>query len=162
MHDIRDVMAGTAVPGHRVLVIAQDDHVPPLSVADHLAENGHDVSIVYATHQPAPLLGRYIIGAILGRLDERDVKFHFMKEVVGIHRAGVEVRNVYSWKSRTLEGFDSIVLACGSESDAALYEELRKDLPDVHVLGDAYAPRRLVFATRQAYALAQELAEKSA
>ena len=27
----------------------------------------------------------------------------------------------------------------------------------VHLLGDAYAPRRLVFATRQAYALAEEL-----
>lgn len=29
---------------------------------------------------------------------------------------------------------------------------------EAHVLGDAYPPRRLVFATRQAYALARELA----
>lgn len=162
VHDIRDVLAGSAEPGPRVLVVAQDDHVPPLSVADHLATRGHEVSVVYATHQPAPLLGRYIIGAILGRLDERDVKFHFMEEVVGIDGADVRVRNVYSWKTRTLSGFDSVVLACGSESDARLYEELRTALPDVHVLGDAYAPRRLVFATRQAYALAEQLAEKSA
>jgi hypothetical protein len=30
-------------------------------------------------------------------------------------------------------------------------------MPNVHLLGDAYAPRRLVFATRQAYALARLL-----
>ena len=29
--------------------------------------------------------------------------------------------------------------------------------PRQHILGDAYAPRRLVFATRQAYALAELL-----
>ena len=50
------------------------------------------------------------------------------------------------------------MLACGSQSDSALYDELRGRHPEVHVLGDAYAPRRLVFATRQAYALARELA----
>ena len=36
--DIRDVLAGRVTAGHRVLVIAQDDHVAPLSVADFLAE----------------------------------------------------------------------------------------------------------------------------
>ena len=49
------------------------------------------------------------------------------------------------------------MLACGSVSDSALYDELKRRLPEVHVLGDAYAPRRLVFATRQAYALAESL-----
>jgi hypothetical protein len=32
----------------------------------------------------------------------------------------------------------------------------------VHVLGDAYAPRRLVFATRQAYALAEQVVSAAA
>ena len=50
-----------------------------------------------------------------------------------------------------------MVLACGSVSESSLYDELRTELPDVHILGDAYAPRRLVFATRQAYALAEQL-----
>jgi 2,4-dienoyl-CoA reductase-like NADH-dependent reductase (Old Yellow Enzyme family)/thioredoxin reductase len=155
--DIRDVLAERTTPGRRVLVVAQDDHVAPLSVADFLAERGHDVSVVYATQQPAPLLGRYIIGGILGRLDARDVRFSFMEEVVSIGERTVDVRNVYSLRTRTLGEFDSVVLACGSVSDSSLYDALRGELPDVHVLGDAYAPRRLVFATRQAYALAEQL-----
>jgi hypothetical protein len=41
-------------------------------------------------------------------------------------------------------------LACGSVSNDSLYHELRHRHPAVHALGDAYAPRRLSFATRQA------------
>lgn len=157
VHEIRAVLAGEVETGERVLVVAQDDHVPPLSVADHLAQQGKQVTVVYATHQPAPLLGRYYIGAILGRLDAADVRFVFMEEVVGIDGGTVATRNVYSGKERELGEFDSVVLACGSVSDATLYDELRGRHPEVHVLGDAYAPRRLVFATKQAWALAQQI-----
>jgi NADPH-dependent 2,4-dienoyl-CoA reductase/sulfur reductase-like enzyme len=155
--DIRDVLGGTDVPGRRVLVVAQDDHVAPLSVADHLAGQGHEVTLVYATQQAAPLMGRYIIGGILGRLDEQGVKFRFSEEVTAIGEHTAEVRNVYSWRPSTIGDFDSVVLACGSVSESSLFDELTTELPDVHILGDAYAPRRLVFATRQAWALAKQL-----
>ncbi|MET7392878.1 FAD-dependent oxidoreductase [Dactylosporangium sp. NPDC005572] len=160
--DIRDVLLGTARPGRRVLVIAQDDHVAPLSVADFLSERGHQVTMVYATQGPAPLLGRYIIGGILGRLSHQDVRMHFMEEVVGIGADTVQTRNVYSMRTRTLGTFDSVVLACGSVSDSALFAGLKHRRSEVHILGDAYAPRRLVFATRQAYALARLLVPASA
>jgi NADPH-dependent 2,4-dienoyl-CoA reductase/sulfur reductase-like enzyme len=155
--DIRDVLAGTMHAGRRVVIIAQDDHVAPLSVADYLSESGHDVTIVYATQGPAPLLGRYIIGGILGRLDAKGVKLRFMEEALRIDRTTVETRNVYSWRTQTLGEFDSVVLACGSVSDSTLFDTLKHRLLEIHILGDAYAPRRLVFATRQARALAELL-----
>jgi 2,4-dienoyl-CoA reductase-like NADH-dependent reductase (Old Yellow Enzyme family)/thioredoxin reductase len=160
--DIRDVLADLVTPGHRVLVVAQDDHVAPLSVADFLAERGHRVTVVYATQQPAPLMGRYIIGGILGRLDAKDVTLRFTEEVVAIGERTAELRNVYSLRTRPSDEFDSVVLACGSVSESSLYDALRPELPDVHVLGDAYAPRRLVFATRQAYALAEQVVSAAA
>ncbi len=157
--DVRDVLAGRVRTGHRVLVVAQDDHVAPLSVADHLSGLGHDVTVTYATAGPAPLLGRYIIGGILGRLDAQGVRMRFMEEVVAINAGSFRVRNVYSHREETVAGFDSVVLACGSVSDSSLYDTLRAagSVADLHVLGDAYAPRRLVFATKQAYALAELL-----
>ncbi|MFI5074245.1 MAG: FAD-dependent oxidoreductase [Actinomycetales bacterium] len=155
--DVRAVLAGHARVGARVLVVAQDDHVAPLSVADLLSGQGHEVVLTYATAGPAPLLGRYIVGGILGRLDAQGVRMRFMEEVVAIRGSSVVVRNVYSLREETVGGFDSVVLACGSVSDSALYDELKPRLGSVHVLGDAYAPRRLVFATKQAYALAELL-----
>jgi 2,4-dienoyl-CoA reductase-like NADH-dependent reductase (Old Yellow Enzyme family)/thioredoxin reductase len=155
--DVRDVLAGRAAVGPRVLVVAQDDHVAPLSVADLLSGRGHEVVLTYATTGPAPLLGRYIVGGILGRLDGQGVRMRFMEEVVALSGSEAVVRNVYSLREDTIGHFDSVVLACGSVSDATLYEDLKARLPAVHVLGDAYAPRRLVFATKQAYALAELL-----
>ena len=153
----RDVLAGRTTVGSRVLVVAQDDHVAPLSVADLLSSQGHEVVLIYATAGPAPLLGRYIVGGILGRLDAQGVRMRFMEEVVAIGDSSVVVRNVYSLREESVDGFESVVLACGSVSDSGLYDELKPRLGSVHVLGDAYAPRRLVFATKQAYALAELL-----
>jgi 2,4-dienoyl-CoA reductase-like NADH-dependent reductase (Old Yellow Enzyme family)/thioredoxin reductase len=159
VHDIRDVLTGAAVVGRRVLVVAQDDHMPPLSVADHLASQGHQVTVVYATPAPATLLSRYILGGIMGRLDLQGVRIRVMEEVSAISAGAVTVRNVYSWRESEIGDIDSVVLACGGVSDTRLFDDLKSELPDVHLLGDAYAPRRLVFATRQAYALAQLLAK---
>jgi 2,4-dienoyl-CoA reductase-like NADH-dependent reductase (Old Yellow Enzyme family)/thioredoxin reductase len=157
--EIRDVLNGTAVPGRRVVVVAQDDHMPPLAVADHLSSRGHEVTVVYGTNGPAQLLGRYIIGGILGRLSTQQVTFRCMEEVIAIGSGTITTRNVYSGVQDRLEGIDSVVLACGGVSENGLFEELRELRGDVHLLGDAFAPRRLVFATRQAYALAKVLRE---
>ena len=154
VHDSREVLDGTVVPGKRVLVVAQDDHMPPLAVADFLATAGHEVTVVYATNGPAPLLTRYIIGGILARLDNAGVKLRYTEIVTVVSDDGVHVRHAYSGREEILTGFDSIVLACGSVSETSLFEELKNTHPRVHVLGDAFAPRRLLFATKQAYALA--------
>ena len=45
--------------------------------------------------------------------------------------------------------------ALAGKANDTLYHTLRERHSDVHLLGDAYAPRRIWFATRQAYELAQ-------
>ncbi len=157
--EIRDVLSGRAVPGRRVVVVAQDDHMPPLAVADFLSSRGHEVTIVYGTNSPAQHLGRYIIGGILGRLSTQHVKIRCMEEVIEIGSGTATTRNVYSGVEDRLAGIDSVVLACGGISESGLFDELRELRDDVHLLGDAFTPRRLVFATRQAYALARILQE---
>lgn len=155
--DIREALDGSKAVGSRVAIIAQDDHLAPLSIADFLSEREHEVTVFYATNAPAQLLGRYIVGGILGRLDERGVEIRTMEQIVTINPDSVVARNVYSQKTRTIGPFDTVVLACGGVSESSLYDELKGSVEDLHILGDAYAPRRLVFATRQAYALADSL-----
>lgn len=157
VHDMREVLDGTVTPGKRVLVVAQDDHMPPLAVADFLASAGHEVTVVYATNGPAPLLSRYSIGGILARLDNAGVKLRFTEIVTAITDEGVQVRHAYSGRPELISDIDSVVLACGGVPEASLYEELKSQHPRVHLIGDAFAPRRLLFATKQAYALASLL-----
>ncbi len=157
VHDVRDVVAGTVDVGRRVIVLAQDDHMPPLAVADLLGTRGHDVTIVYSTPGPAPLLSRYMLGGVLGRLERSGVELRFSEQVCAIEPGRVHTRKVYSQIPGTIEGVDSVVLACGGVPLGELAVELRGRVPQVHVLGDAFAPRRQIYATREAYALALHL-----
>ena len=158
----RDLLAGRAEAGARVLVIAEEDHMQPLALAGFLATRGHLVTLVYATPTPAILLGRYSIGAPLARLDAAGVAVRTLEQVVAIRPGGAVLRHVYSKREFAVDGFDTVALACGGVADSALHAALVGRHPEVHLLGDAFAPRRLVFATRQARALAAILAEDRA
>lgn len=149
-----DVATGAAAVGHRTLVVSEDDRLAPLAVADHLAAEGHAVTLAYQSLGPSPLVGKYTIGAVLSRLDRAGVELLPMTRLVSVEAAGVTLANVYSGRQFQLDGFDSVVLACGSVPVDELFLALKGRHPRVHVLGDAFAPRRMVFATRQAYELA--------
>jgi hypothetical protein len=69
----------------------------------------------------------------------------------------VHLRKVYSQLPGTIEGVDSVVLACGGVPLGDLAYELRGRVPQVHVVGDAFAPRRQIYGTREAYALTLQL-----
>ena len=151
--DQREVLEGAAEVGPRVLVVAQDDHMPPLAVADALAERGHEVTVVYATTGPAPLLSRYTIGGILARLERAGVRILTSEQVVAVTPAQVRTRKVYSHLDGIIDGIDTVVLSCGGVSNGELGVELRGRHPEVHVIGDAYVPRRQLHAVQQAYAV---------
>lgn len=148
---------GVAELGEHVVVVAQDDHLPPLSVADFLATRGHRVTLVHGTAGPAPLVSRYLLGSILARLDEGGVLLRGSEQPARIDVGQLTLRHVYSGREQVLTGVDSVVLACGAVPNSSLVDDLRLREVGAHVLGDAYAPRRMVFATKQARELALTL-----
>lgn len=150
-----EVMTGAATPGRRILIVSEDDRLAPLAVADHLAGAGHEVCLAYQSLGPSPLVGKYTIGGAMARLDMAGVQLLPMTRLISLGSDGVTLGNVYSGRRFTLDAFDSIVLACGAVPVDELFRALRGRHPGVHLLGDAFAPRRMVFATRQAYELAR-------
>jgi 2,4-dienoyl-CoA reductase-like NADH-dependent reductase (Old Yellow Enzyme family)/thioredoxin reductase len=149
-----DVATGAVSLGRHVLVVSEDDRLAPLAVADHLAGTGCRVTLMYRSTAPSPLVGKYTIGAVLARLDEAAVSTIAMTRLVAVDSDRVTVANAYSGRRWTLDDVDSVVLACGAVPVDDLYHELKPRHPAVHLLGDAFAPRRVVFATLQAYELA--------
>lgn len=153
VYDAEQILEGGVKLAGKIAVIAQDDHIAPLSLASHIANGGADVTIFIQTNGPAPQLSRYIVGGVLGRLSEQGVKLVCMEAVSRIALPVLHTRNIYSQRPAEYAGFDAVVLACGGVADASLYEQICEDIPNVHVLGDAYAPRRVVFATQQGHEL---------
>jgi 2,4-dienoyl-CoA reductase-like NADH-dependent reductase (Old Yellow Enzyme family)/thioredoxin reductase len=149
-----DAITGTAALGKRVAMVVEDDFLAPLTTADHLSGLGHEVTFIHQTPGPGPLVGKYSAGAWYARLDAKGVRYEPQARVVEIRADGLTLENTYSGRRYDLTGFDSVVLACGGTGVDDVYVGLRGRHPRVHVLGDAFAPRRLTFATRQAYELA--------
>lgn len=153
VHDVPHILEDLEGVGDSVVVIAQDDHMPPLAVADFLAQRGSRVTVVYSTTGPAQLISRYSIGGIMARLESAGVQLRFSEQVVRIAPGEVHTRKVYSQLPGVLTDVDSVVLACGGVPLGELATQLRGRHPRVHVVGDAFAPRRQLHATREAYAL---------
>ena len=151
------VVTGQATIGRRVALVVEDDGPAPVTIADHLAGLGHEVTMIFQTAAPAPLVGKYSIGSMLARLDQGGVRLVPLSRVVGIDGDTLALAHSYSGRRSVLDGFDSVVLACGGIGNDGLYRELKHRHPDVRILGDAFAARRMVFATRQAWELALSL-----
>ena len=151
---ISEALTGTVELGPNVVVVAEDDGPAPLSVADHLAGLGHHVTLVYQSAGLAPLVGKYSAGAMYARLIDGGVTLVPLARLVAVEAGAVRLASTYGRRRWSVEGLDHVVLACGSIPADGLFLELKHRHPDVHLLGDAYAPRRMVFATRQAWALA--------
>jgi 2,4-dienoyl-CoA reductase-like NADH-dependent reductase (Old Yellow Enzyme family)/thioredoxin reductase len=151
---IAEALRGTAGLGANVVVVAEDDGPAPLSVADHLAGLGHHVTLVYQTAGLAPLVGKYSAGAMYARLIDGGVTLVPLARLTEVDERAVRLASTYGERRWSIEGVDNVVLACGSVPADGLFLALKHRHPYVHLLGDAYAPRRMVFATRQAWALA--------
>ncbi len=152
-----DVMRGSYTCGARVVVIAGEDHLQPLNVASYLVEQGRAVRLIYQTPAVAPLVGKYSIGAVMAKLSRGGVEVRVMQRLVRIEPHTLTLADIYSGVEHPLTDFDTVVLACGGRAENALHQALQGRAENLHLVGDAYAPRRLWFATRTAHELALRL-----
>ncbi|WP_028463375.1 FAD-dependent oxidoreductase [Nocardia sp. 348MFTsu5.1] len=155
--DVRDVLRDPAGVGHKVVMVVEDDHMAPLGTADLLSSRGHDLTLVYRTTEFAPMVGRYNIGPSMARLFAAGATLLPMHRLVAIEDGTVQTADVYGGSLRSINDVDTVVLACGSRSDPHLHAELEGIVEHLHLIGDAYAPRRLTYATRQGDALGRML-----
>ena len=109
--------------------------------------------MIHQTPGPGPLVGKYSSGAWFARLDAQGVRYEPQARVVEIRADGLTLENTYSSRRFEMSDVDSVVLACGGTGVDDVYAGLEGRHPRLHILGDAFAPRRLTFATRQAYEL---------
>ncbi len=151
------IVNGVVAPGRRVAVLVEDDGPAPLSVSDHLAGLGHEVTFVTQSHTIAPLVGKYSIGSMLARLVDGGVRFVPMARVVRIDGDTVHLASTYGRREWCEGPFDTFVVVAGAVGNDTLWAELKDRHPAVHLLGDAFAPRRVVFATHQAFELSLTL-----
>jgi 2,4-dienoyl-CoA reductase (NADPH2) len=140
--DVVDVLRGDALSGPRVLVVDELGFHQATSVAELLADRGHVVEIA----SPALVVGQDL-GVTLDleqfwvRATSKGIVQSTSTLVTSLLPGGVAVQDVRTGASGTRD-VDVVVLAVPGVPDDALATSLRGRGREVHVIGDARAPRR--------------------
>ncbi len=144
--DALDVLQG-AVSHERVLVVGgMDDHLGPPTVAEFLADRGCSVELVSQRFDFAGGAEDGTRFALLERLLGKGVGVHVLHRLVRLEDGGAVVAHTFSGRERRLDEV-TVVSACPRVPDDRLAVELRGKLPEIHLVGDALAPRRIMHAT---------------
>jgi hypothetical protein len=93
----------------------------------------------------------------MARLFKSGVQLLPLQRLVGVEDGLVRTADVYAGLPIEHAGVDTVVLACGGQARTELHASLQGRVPELHLVGDAWAPRRLTIATREAWELARTL-----
>ena len=151
------VLQGAPV-GERVLVVGGlDTHLAGPTIAEHLADQGKEVELITEQFDFARGVEDGTRLPLMQRLHAKQVTVSMLHKLVEVGGGGAGV--VHSFDPavvRRIEGC-TVVLACGLRPDDSLARALDGRVPEVHVIGDALAPRRMMHATLEGARVAQAL-----
>ena len=155
---VNDVLAGAARPGNRVLLLDDlNGWWPASGTALHLAEQGHDVTVVTASDKPAEALDVSHLGPStrerFAKLGVTVICGHALTRWAG---TTATIANLYTGDAREL-AFDSLVLATTNTVDDTLASALTDDEIEVHTVGDMVAARTASMAFYEGRTLGMKL-----
>ena len=153
-----DAIKGDAPVGDRVVVIDTQGIRAGCDAANHLAEQGKDVTLVTGM----PVIGEHVQAGTWRHLYEdlvrAGVTLSPLTEVVAIGENSVSVRDaVYAPKEWTIDGVDTVVFAAGGQARDGLYHELEGRVGELHAIGDCMQPRDVEAAVYEGHMLGRTL-----
>jgi 2,4-dienoyl-CoA reductase-like NADH-dependent reductase (Old Yellow Enzyme family)/thioredoxin reductase len=145
---VEDVLGEAAAPGRRCVVVDGTGRVQAGLAADLLARDGREVTVVTPYHTVCDNTEGSTREPLYERLYRGGVTMVPDTTLAGIEAAGegrlrVRCLNEYSGRAWTIEPVDTVVLAYGGRAVDGLYRALEGRVAELHLVGDAMAPRLL-------------------
>jgi mycofactocin system FadH/OYE family oxidoreductase 2 len=137
-----DVLLGRAKPGRRVLVVDYDGHMRGPGAAEHLADRGHEVEIATRFFSVGEDVDPRLKTSVYTRFYQKGVRMTPLSVVQEVGAGWVRLTNTLTSQEWTVE-VDTVVTALGGRAENALEAALGGRGFDVHVVGDALAPRTI-------------------
>ncbi|MBO0805850.1 MAG: FAD-dependent oxidoreductase [Nocardiopsaceae bacterium] len=161
-----EVVLGTKTVGPRVLVLENEGYFMGVSVAQKLAGEGHDVTLV----TQASDVGSYMEFTLEAPMMHRDlhrlgVHLYPSTMVERLDPGHVTAYNVWNPEHKEHFDVDTVVMCTGRVSDDELYRELKADpaalraagVENAYLIGDAAAPRMIADSIFDGHRLAREI-----
>ena len=133
-------------PEQRVVVLAGEHQIQALSAADFLAEKGCRVYVLTEALYAGAMLDAGTLELIYRRLLTKGVTITPLTAIKLMDGRTVVTENVFSKDEGRIESVDMIVTAYQGEADDSLRRDMKGRIDDIHLIGDALAPRRMMDA----------------
>jgi mycofactocin system FadH/OYE family oxidoreductase 2 len=150
--DVTEALRDLRQVGRRVVVLDDDRHYKAAGIAEHLADLGHEVTIVTRggeTGADVPTVSFAGLRVRLGQKRVRTLPFHDVARVEG--RTVIAVDG-FSGHEEAIPAVDTLIFAGPNRAEAALARALEGQVPEIHLAGDCVAPRRALEAMREGHA----------
>ncbi|HVC33399.1 MAG TPA: FAD-dependent oxidoreductase [Chloroflexota bacterium] len=156
------MLAGQAPVGTRCVILDETGYTPGPKVADALSLAGHQVEIVTPQYSLGEDIGTTLRAVLVERLLRQGVTITALTAPLAISAESVTVTHVLTGAVRDIPAESVIVSSSGIGRDA-LYlalqtyvEEQATDM-ELHLIGDAFAPRQLRHAMEDGTRVAREI-----
>jgi hypothetical protein len=132
-----------------------------LVTAEFLADQGKDVTLVMPVPVRLTTPNSYDVDLITRAVQTMNIKTKGVKrvhdnEVKAVRPGKVDLRDAFTEQLQEIEA-DTLVLSYWRKADTALYDQLKGRVKEIHRIGDALAPRRLINAIHDGYKVAAEV-----
>jgi 2,4-dienoyl-CoA reductase-like NADH-dependent reductase (Old Yellow Enzyme family)/NADPH-dependent 2,4-dienoyl-CoA reductase/sulfur reductase-like enzyme len=142
-----DVLRGSIPGGRRIAVIGGG--AVGLETAHFLSAREKDVTVLEATGLLGSDMGAIVSFYLRNILKQAGVNIIRHAAVLALDDGDITV--IREGNEERLGGFDAVVLALGAHSNDALAGELKKAIPDLHIIGDARRPRKALEAIAEGF-----------
>jgi NADPH-dependent 2,4-dienoyl-CoA reductase/sulfur reductase-like enzyme len=151
------VLAGTGSPGDHVVLFDEYGDWPGMSVAHALAARGAAVEFVTPTAFPGSALDITNWRIAYQQLTALGVTFHPVAEISAVRGSEVVINRGFGSAEHTITDVDAVVAVTMPSARDDLYRALLGGPYDLHVAGDALAPRGIEEAIFDGYRTGREL-----
>ena len=126
----------------------------PETIRELMTRGTYNVSIIEAMPRLATDMVKGMRWTVIKHLKTMGVGIHMNTSVKEITADGIRV--IKEGREELIKA-DTVVIAIGSKSEQALYEELKKNLDNVILLGDAVQPGKVMDAIHSAFTIVNDL-----
>lgn len=155
--ETRQVLMEEKEVGEHVLVMDYQNHTYGLDVASFLAEKGKQVELLTEAAYAGSEADALTVEAAHFHALSQEVNITPLSAIKEIQGNNVIIYNVLTDKERTIENIDSVVICTDEQPDDALFHSLEGKVKQLHLIGQALSPRRLLDSIADAYTTASKI-----
>ncbi|MDX2221291.1 MAG: FAD-dependent oxidoreductase [Rhodospirillaceae bacterium] len=158
----RDALAAPEALGDHVAIIDERGTWHAYGLAELLARHGARVHLVTPVAGFAWRVTLYTRLGLLQRLADLKVASHLQRRAKSARDGNLILTDTLGGGEVEIAGLTGLVDVCPPRAEDRLYRELEGQVPELHVIGDAYAPRSVLEAVYEGRVIGTTLGDPAA